>query len=61
MHAIWMVLYECILNYGLSSVSFLLGSGEVVRSKTVILTTGTFLRGRIMIGGCGYSCLLVTT
>ena len=28
----------------------ILGSGEVVKSSTVVLTTGTFLRGVINIG-----------
>ena len=29
---------------------YLAGSGEVLRSRAVVITTGTFLRGRITIG-----------
>ena len=40
------------------------GSGEVVKASTVVLTTGTFLRGIITIGKCeladGQSSTLVS-
>ena len=39
-------------NFDVNVVFICTGSGEVVKASTVVLTTGTFLRGIINIGKC---------
>ena len=39
-------------NFDVNVVLMCTGSGEVVKASTVVLTTGTFLRGVITIGKC---------
>ena len=42
--------YEASNSYLDMVHHYLAGSGEVLRSRAVVITTGTFLRGRITIG-----------